>query len=129
MKIEHFAVNVSDPIKMGHWWAENLGLNIIRMDDTSPYITFLADEDNGTVIELYANPKGETIDLSQYSIFTFHIAFAVDDISAECDRLIAAGATPTGDILTMGNGDQLGFVRDPWGIVIQILQRVTPLFS
>ncbi|MGB1250509.1 MAG: VOC family protein [Candidatus Promineifilaceae bacterium] len=129
MKIEHFAVNVNEPNKMAHWWADNLGLKIIREDDTPPYITFLADEDNGTVIELYANPKGAIVDFGQHSIFTFHIAFAVDDISAECNRLIAAGATSTGDIITMGNGDLLGFVRDPWGIVIQFLQRVEPLFK
>ena len=114
---------------MAHWWAEHLGLKIIREDDTPPYITFLADEDNGTVIELYANPNGEIVDFGQYSIFTFHIAFAVDDISAECARLVEAGAAPLGDIITMPNGDLLGFVRDPWGIVIQFLQRVQPLFG
>ena len=129
MKIEHFALNVTDPAGFANWWSENIGLKIIRADQEAPYIHFLSDDDDETVIEVYNNPMGEFPDYANMSIFTFHIAFAVDDIQGEIDRLLAVGAKPSGDIITMPNGDRLGFVRDPWGISIQLLQRITPLFS
>ncbi|MEM7801043.1 MAG: VOC family protein [Chloroflexota bacterium] len=128
MKIEHIAINVSEPQAMAAWWSEHLDLQIIRADQEPPYITFLSDDGHQTLLEIYANPKGEFPNYPEMSIFTFHIAFAVEDIEAESARLIAAGAAAAGEILTMGNGDRLGFVRDPWGITIQILQRTAPLF-
>lgn len=129
MKIEHIAINVTEPTEMAQWWAKNLDLKIIRADKEAPFIHFLSDDGDETLLEIYANPAGEFPDYANMSIFTFHIAFAVDDIQAEIDRLLAAGAMPSGEILTMGNGDRLGFVRDPWGVCIQILQRAVPLFG
>ena len=129
MKIEHFAINVKEPQKMATWYAENLGLKIIRMDDAPPYITFLADDDNQTLLELYSNPNGEYLDFANLSVFSFHIAFSVPDLTAECDRLIAAGAISKGDVLILGNGDKTGFVQCPWGVTIQFLERIQPLFS
>lgn len=127
MKIEHFAINVKKPAEMAQWWSENLGLTIIRADAEAPFIHFLSDDGDQTLLEIYDNPLGEFPDYPNMSFFTFHIAFAVEDIQGEMDRLLAAGASPTGDILTMPNGDRLGFVRDPWGVCIQILQRKVPL--
>ncbi|MEM8862996.1 MAG: VOC family protein [Chloroflexota bacterium] len=127
MKIEHFAINVTDAAGMAQWWAKNLDLTIIRADKVEPFIHFLSDDGHQTLLEIYTNPKGEFPDYANQSIFTFHIAFAVEDIEAEIERLLAAGAQPSGDILTMPNNDRLGFVRDPWGVCIQILQRATPL--
>lgn len=127
MRIEHFAINVSEPAKMAAWYAKHLGLTIIRADDVEPYIHFLADDDNQTLFEIYSNPKGEIIDFGEYSVFTFHIAFSVADMLAECDRLIVAGATAQGDTITLGNGDLTRFVQCPWGVKLQFLQRIKPL--
>lgn len=129
MKIEHFAINVNDPAGMAEWWAKHLDLKIIRADKTDPFIHFLSDDGDQTIIEIYNNPSGELPDYPNMSIFTFHIAFAVDEITAECERLLAAGATSASDIITMGNGDKMRFVRDPWGLCIQFLQRAVPLLG
>lgn len=129
MKIEHFAINVENPAGLADWWSKNLGLNIIRADQAEPFIHFLADDGNNTLVEIYNHPLGELPDYPNMSIYTFHIAFAVDDIAGECDRLLTAGATSASDMITMGNGDKMRFVRDPWGVTIQFLQRATPLFG
>lgn len=129
MKIEHFALNVDDPAGMADWWAKNLGLTIIRADQEAPFIHFLSDDGDQTLVEIYKNPRGEFPDYKNMSIFTFHIAFAVEDIQTEVDRLLAAGALPAGDFITMPNGDLMKFVRDPWGVCIQLLQRAVPLFK
>ncbi|MFK7804457.1 MAG: VOC family protein [Anaerolineae bacterium] len=129
MKIEHFAINVSDPAGMAQWWSKNLGLKIIRADTDGAFVHFLSDDGDQTLIEIYNNPAGEIPDYPNLSIFTFHIAFAVDDITAECERLLSAEATSASDMLTMENGDKMRFVRDPWGVCIQFLQRAKPLIG
>jgi glyoxylase I family protein len=30
MKIEHFAINVADPIAMADWYVSNMGMTIVR---------------------------------------------------------------------------------------------------
>ena len=89
-----------------------------------PYIHFLADSAGKSLIEIYSNPLGKVIDYSQHHAVTFHLAFAVGDMDAARERLAAAGATLDGDIDERANGDRLAFLRDPWGIAIQLVQRV-----
>lgn len=128
MKIEHFAINVKEPRKMAAWYAEHLGLTIIRADQEPPYITFLADDQNETILELYANPNGEFLSYADLSVFTFHIAFAIDDLEAICAKLATAGATQKGEFVTFANGDVSAFVQCPWGVTLQFIQRINPLF-
>jgi uncharacterized glyoxalase superfamily protein PhnB len=56
-----------------------------------------------------------------------HLAFAAADIRAAHQRLVAAGAEPLGEISANPAGDQLAFLRDPWGLTVQLIQRVTPM--
>jgi uncharacterized glyoxalase superfamily protein PhnB len=56
-----------------------------------------------------------------------HVAFATTEIAAERDRLIAAGATPVGEITENAAGDRFAMLRDPWGLALQLAQRVRPL--
>lgn len=55
-----------------------------------------------------------------------HICLEVDDIDAEWARLMAAGATPQGAITTASNGPGAGmraaYMRDPDGIIIELLE-------
>ena len=84
----------------------------------------LADDDGETLLEFYANDSGEYPQLGHWS---FHIAFNSDDLAASRDQLVAAGGTSVSDIITLGNGDQTTFVRDPWGIHVQLIRRIKPL--
>ena len=56
-----------------------------------------------------------------------HIAFAVEDVDETRARLVAAGATPEGEVTRLENGDLLAFLRDPWGIPLQLAKRGQPL--
>lgn len=127
MKLEHFAINVTDPHALAHWYADHLGLRIVRADSDPPYITFLAGDHSETMIEVYSNPLGEYVDYGTMHPVTFHIAFTVEDMAAERSRLLQAGASPAGDIFIMPTGDELAFVRDPWGNAIQLVKRVYKL--
>jgi len=123
MKIEHVALNVPEPQAMAQWYVQNMGMKVVRADDNPPYITFLVDEAGGCMIELYANPTAEYLDYGQLNRSTFHIAFTVADVQRLRAQLIAAGATADGQIRVTPKGDQLAFVRDPWGNTIQLVKR------
>lgn len=127
MKVEHLALNVKEPRVLAQWYVENLGLRVIRSAGEPLYVHFLADDKGETVLEVYSHPAGTHLDYGTMHPVTFHIAFSVDNIAGERDRLIKAGGTADGDIATTPLGDQLAFVRDPWGHAIQLVKRATPL--
>jgi uncharacterized glyoxalase superfamily protein PhnB len=56
-----------------------------------------------------------------------HIAFMVDDVKGIREKLIAAGATPVGEVTISPSGDELAMLRDPWGVAIQFVKRAKPM--
>jgi predicted enzyme related to lactoylglutathione lyase len=58
--------------------------------------------------------------------FTLHVAFAVEDAAAVRDRLVAAGATLIDESGSL-ESSILVFLRDPWGVTLQLCQRSRPL--
>lgn len=123
MRLEHIAYNVSDPAKLAAWYVANLNMTIARAFDEAPYIHFLADSAGKSLIEIYSNPLGGIIDYGAHHPVVFHLAFAVEDMAAARQALVAAGATLDGEIDQRANGDKLAFLRDPWGYAIQLVQR------
>lgn len=126
MKIEHFALNVPEPTAMAEWYHTHLGMRIVMASKEAPYMHFIAD-DVGSMIELYNNPAAPMPDYANMSPFNFHTAFTSTNIEADRTRLVAAGATTVTDITTTARGDKLLFLRDPWNIPFQFVQRSSPL--
>lgn len=129
MRLEHIAFNVNDPAALAAWYVANLDMVLVRSFDEPPFIHFLSDSASKSLIEVYSNPLGEIIDYGAQHAVTFHLAFAVADMEATRERLVAAGASLDGDIDHRANGDKLAFLRDPWGYAIQLVQRVTPMID
>jgi len=128
MNIEHFAVNVADPVAVADWYVKNLGMVVARHVDEGPMTRFLADTSKRVVMEVYRQ-NAPVPDYAAMNPFTFHVAFFADDVEKERERLIAAGGKADGDITTAPNGDVLCFVRDPWGMTVQLAKRGAPLLS
>lgn len=126
MKLEHVALNLSDPQGAATWYAEQLGLRLVKANSEAPFEHFLSDE-GGSLLEFYTNPAGDLPDYAAMSPFTLHLAFAAADLAAAYEKLLAAGATAAGDIVQTPAGDRLVFVRDPWGVALQLVQRRKPL--
>ncbi len=129
MRLEHAAFNVKDVKAFAAWYVEHLDMEIIRSFDEPPFIHFLADSAHKSLIEVYSNPLGEFVAYGDYHPVTFHLAFAVDDMAATRQRLVAAGGTLEGEVDRTPTGDKLAFVRDPWGYTIQLVQRVKPMLG
>jgi len=134
MRIEHFALNVADPVGMARWYVEHLGMRIAVGSDEPPYGHFLADggdeadsAGNGdaagrAMIEIYHNPEVAIPDYAAQSPSQFHLAFVSADPAGDCDRLLAAGATHVEDV-HLPDGGYLIAMRDPWGLAIQLARR------
>jgi glyoxylase I family protein len=127
MVIEHFALNVPDPVAMADWWVKHLGMRVARQVNGPPNTRFLADEAGRGVLEVYHQTVAAVPDYFNLEPLTVHVAFVVADLKAERQRLLTAGATSAKEIVTTSDGDEMTFLRDPWGVVIQLVKRAKPL--
>jgi glyoxylase I family protein len=127
MRLEHVAINVPDPNAMAHWYVAHMGMQIVRHTPVPNRTHFLADSAGTSVIEIYQNPAAPVPDYDTIPPLVLHFAFNVSDIEAEAARLVAAGATLVGSIETNPAGDRLTFLRDPWQVTIQLVQRSVAL--
>ena len=109
-----------------HFFVDLLGLTLTRRSDYAQgrfTLVFLSTgaEGDAATIEL-------TYNWDQTEPYTGgrnfgHLAFAVEDIYALCDRLQAAGVT----ILRPPRDGRMAFVRSPDDISIELLQTGSPM--
>lgn len=128
MKFEHFALNVPDPQAMSLWYEEHLGLKVKKKMKEAPFMTFLADDSGTIMLEIYSNPKGETLDFTAFHPLAVHLAFVSKDPISDKSRLMAAGASELSDD-NLPDGSHLVMLRDPWGICIQLCKRAIPMLD
>jgi catechol 2,3-dioxygenase-like lactoylglutathione lyase family enzyme len=126
MKLEHVALLVADPVAVAEWYEAHLGMRVVREGEAPGHARFLADDAGESVLEVYAG----TPPLPAYASMdplVLHVAFAPDDVPSTRARLIAAGATPLGEVVVTPTGDQFAMLRDPWGLALQLARRARPL--
>lgn len=129
VRLEHVALNVEDPEAMVKWYCENLSMKLMRKGPPPVNMSFISDAGGNMMLELYHNPDAAVPDYRAMDPLQFHIAFMVDDVEAACRRLTAAGATVVQEPYVTPAGDQIGMLRDPWGVPIQPLKRAKPMLS
>jgi glyoxylase I family protein len=125
MKFEHFALNVPDARAMARWYAAHIGFKVLRSREDNPYTQFLGDDTGRVCLEIYSNASAVFPDYAAQHPLLFHFAVFAPDARAQRDRLVQAGATPFSEE-TMPDGTVLIFVRDPWGVPLQLCQRAQP---
>jgi len=124
MKYLHTMVRVSDLKKSLDFYCGALGLRELRRSEHAQgrfTLVFLAAEgDENAQVELTYNWDEHGYGGGR----NFgHLAYAVDDIYAACERLRAAGVT----INRPPRDGRMAFVRSPDEISIELLQRGAPL--
>ena len=124
MKYLHAMVRVRDLEASLRFYCDALGLVETRRHDHPQgrfTLVYLAAPANpGVEIELTWNYDDEDYDSAR----NFgHLAFAVDDIHATCERLQAHGVT----INRPPRDGRMAFVRSPDAISIELLQAGAPL--
>lgn len=128
MKFEHFALNVPDAPAMSHWYEKHLGLTAVRKMEEPPYMTFLADDSGTVMLEIYTNPKGETLEFTAFHPLAVHLALVSENPEADKDRLLEAGAWLFSDDI-LPDGSHLIMLRDPWGVSIQLCKRTNSMLK
>ena len=124
MKYLHTMVRVTDLEASLRFYRDALGLEVLSIREVPQgrfTLVFLAAPgDHEAQIELTFNWDPEVYSGGR----NFgHVAYAVDDIHASCQRLADHGVT----ILRPPRDGRMAFVRSPDGISIELLQRGSPL--
>lgn len=127
MKIEHLAFNVADPLALARWYVEHLGFTVKRRMVEPPYAHFLADDSGTVMLEVYGNPDAPQLDFKNVQPPALHIAFLSADLPTDVKRLVSAGASIVADVHTLPTGDTFAMLRDPWGLPLQLVKRLTPM--
>ena len=126
MKLEHFALNVEEPLAMAEWYEQHFGLQIIRQIKIAPYTSFLRDGSGTIMIEIYNNPADEVPPYRLMNPLLVHLAFVSQDPTADRKRLLEAGASLVSDH-QLDDGSHLVMLRDPWGLAVQLCKRTSPM--
>ncbi len=124
MKYLHTMVRVNDLDASLDFYCNKLGLVLTRKNDypngrfTLAFVSAPGDE--AAAIELTHNWDKEELGFAR----NFgHVAYAVEDIYALCQKLMDAGVT----INRPPRDGRMAFVRSPDNISIELLQSGTPL--
>jgi hypothetical protein len=129
VKIEHFALQVPDPIALAQWYATNLGLTVARAGGEPAHGRFLLDSGGSVMLEVYHNPKAPVPDYRQVDPLLLHMALLSEAPAADRDRLVQAGASLVEDLASTPGGDQIVMLRDPWGVALQLVKRAQPMLE
>lgn len=128
MRFEHTAYNVTDPAAQAQWYVDAFKLRIVRAIGAPTFTHFVTDSENRLTLEFYNNSLGPIPDYHGINQWTQHVAFSSDDLSSDARELSSLGATWDGAIVDLPGGDRTTFVRDPWGLTVQLIQRVRALY-
>ena len=126
MRILHTMIRVGDLQRSIHFYTELMGMKLLRTSDRRDQKYSLAfvgygDETSDSVLELTYNYGVDRYDLGAGF---GHIAIAVDNAAAACERIRAAGGTITREAGPVKGGTSvIAFVQDPDGYKIELIER------
>ncbi|WP_290537792.1 MULTISPECIES: lactoylglutathione lyase [Alcanivorax] len=126
MRILHTMLRVGDLDRSVAFYTEVLGMKELRRKEypegrfTNVFVGY-QPESEGAVLELTYNWDQSRYDLGDgYG----HVALAVDDVYAACERIRERGGRITREPGPMKHGSTvLAFVEDPDGYKIELLER------
>ena|SRR5690606_3711941 len=125
-KIEHIALNVSDPVAMAEWYEKYIGFNVVRKLGPPQHAHFLGDHSGAILLEIYNNPPDSVPDYPSMDPLQLHLALVSNDPDADREDLERGGATFVEEINTP-DGSRLVMLRDPWGLPLQLCKRGQPM--
>lgn len=129
MRILHTMLRVGDLQRSIDFYTRVMGMQVIRTTERADQGYSLAfvgygSELDGAVLELTYNH-----DVSSYELGTAygHIAIAVEDAYAQCERITEAGGNVTRAAGPVKGGNTvIAFVTDPDGYKIELIQVSKP---
>jgi lactoylglutathione lyase len=126
MRLLHTMLRVGDLQRSIDFYTQVLGMELLRTSDNPEYKYKLAFVGYG------GNPDQAEIELTyNYGVDSYemgtaygHIALAVPDAYAACDKIRAAGGNVTREAGPVKGGSTvIAFVTDPDGYKVELIQR------
>ena len=128
MGIEHIGISVAAPLSMADWYCSYLGFKNIRTDGTeSDGVAFIVDDAGETVLELFKLPDLDPLPFHDFIPIQFHIAIDCGTPYEKAIALVEHGAEFIGEAPRNAYKGEKYLIRDPWGTVIQLVDRETKL--
>ncbi len=124
IKMKYLALNVPDKMATAQWYHNTLGFKIIKEGNE----VYVSDADDHFRIKFFSDPSQKN-NYSDMSVDAWHIALESDNMNYWEQKILNAGGkynTPPRHNLV---GDAVADLRDPQGIMIQLVQRVRPFYS
>ena len=112
---------------MADWYVKHLGCSIARAGGAPNHGRFL--QAGPVLIEIYQSASAPTPDYPAMHPCNLHLAFVSENLNADRDRLVSAGAKLVDDYFTNDAGDELMMLRDPWGVGLQLVKRAKPMLA
>lgn len=144
-RIHHVGITVADADRSLRFYRDLLGMKVLgdnRLTQASVATLLGADSidvrivdldtSDGRIVELleYATPRGTHVDYASRDSGTAHVAFEVADLETIRARIEALGgsvisraAVTAGDTEGIFAGVRLLYVRDPDGMILELVQR------
>lgn len=126
MRLLHTMLRVGDLQRSIDFYTKVLGMRLLRTSENTEYKYTLAfvgytEESEGAVIELTYNWGVDKYDLGNaYG----HIALAVEDVAATCERIRQAGEKVTREAGPVKGGTTIiAFIEDPDGYKIELIDK------
>ncbi len=126
MRILHTMIRVGNLQRSIDFYTQIMGMKLLRTSDRPEQNYSLAfvgygDEQTQPVLELTYNYGVDRYDLGAGF---GHIAIAVENAAAACERIRAAGGTVTREAGPVKGGTSIiAFVQDPDGYKIELIER------
>ncbi|MCW2478677.1 lactoylglutathione lyase [Candidatus Symbiopectobacterium sp. NZEC135] len=126
MRLLHTMLRVGDLQRSIDFYTKVLGMRLLRTSENTEYKYTLAfvgytEESEGAVIELTYNWGVDKYDLGNaYG----HIALAVENVAATCERIRQAGEKVTREAGPVKGGTTIiAFIEDPDGYKIELIEK------
>ncbi|MGL9722025.1 lactoylglutathione lyase [Symbiopectobacterium sp.] len=126
MRLLHTMLRVGDLQRSIDFYTKVLGMRLLRTSENTEYKYTLAfvgytEESEEAVIELTYNWGVDKYDLG--NAFG-HIALAVEDVAATCERIRQAGEKVTREAGPVKGGTTIiAFIEDPDGYKIELIEK------
>jgi lactoylglutathione lyase len=122
LRILHTCLNVSDIDRSIDFYTGKLGLKLTsrrEVKQNNAEIAFLKDESGGAIELTRWRDKKSLAEGDNFD----HIAFAVDDVTAEIERLRAVGVAIAMEPFSLqGSKSTIAFIKDPDGNWLELIQ-------
>jgi len=122
MKIDHIALGARDSSTLASWYERWFGLRreFVLRSNARPPVVFLIDE-SGQRIEIVPRSTGQSRSIE--GRFP-HLAFSVEDVDRELERLQRAGIDVIEDRRTSA-GWRIAYFTDPEGNLLELVERLS----